>query len=298
MKRFDSFLVEADEASSQNNNNVSDTMVTTFGRHNPPHLGHKLTLDMAQDIAGNEEGDQRFYSSRSFDPKKNPLPYDVKLDHLKRMFPEHAEKWDSDENVRTVLGAAKKAHDGGYKNFHFVGGGDRRQGMEDLLRKYNGDLYQFDNIYSHSAGERDEEMDGDDPIAKLSASGQRKSVMNGDFDGFLGGLGIGESYTEEDAKELFNALRQYMVKNEDITQVDYRHNREIINERYREGDLYEIGDVVESLVNGLVGEVHRCGANHLIVVTEDGVMFKSFVSDVLIPVNPAPPVELCGNQPN
>ena len=38
--------------------------------------------------------------------------------------------------------------------------------MEDLLRRYNGNLYEFDNIYSHSAGERDE--DSDDPIAQLS----------------------------------------------------------------------------------------------------------------------------------
>jgi len=281
MKRFDSFLVEADEASSDYNpGRVSDTMVTTFGRHNPPHLGHKLGLDMATDIAGNENGDQRFYTSRSNDPKKNPLPFNVKLDHLKRMFPEHAEKWDSDDRVRTVLGAATKAHDDGYKNFHFVGGGDRRQGMEDLLRRYNGDLYQFDNIYAHSAGDRDDEMSGDDPIAKLSASGQRKAVMNGDFDGFMGGILTGENYTEEDARELFNTLRQYMVKNESLWRVDYRHNRDFICEKYRDGMLFQRGDLVESLVNGLVGEVHRCGANHLIVVTEDGVMFKSFISDV------------------
>ena len=279
MKRFGSFLIEADDANVDEGGRVSDSVVTTFGRHNPPHMGHKLGLDMANDIAGNEEGDQRFYTSRSNDPKKNPLPYDVKLDHLKRMFPEHSQKWDSDESVRTVLGAATKAHDDGYKNFHFVGGGDRRQGMEDLLRKYNGNLYDFNNIYSHSAGERDDDGEGEDPIAKLSASNQRKSAMNGDFDGFLGGLGIGEHYTEEDAKELFNSLRQFMVKNEDW-EVDYRSNKEFIREVYSEGELFRVGDLVESLSSGLCGRVHRCGANHLIVVTEGGVMFKNFVHDV------------------
>ena len=278
MKRFGSFLTEADGASSDyDSSKVNDTLVTTFGRHNPPHLGHKLTLDMAQDIAGNEEGDQRFYSSRSFDPKKNPLPYEVKIDHLKRMFPEHSNKWDGDENVRTILGAAQKAGDQGYKNFHFVGGGDRRQGMEDLLRKYNGDLYQFDNIYSHSAGERDE--DGDDPLAQLSASRQRKAAMNGDFDGFMEGVGTNENYGMEDARELFQALRQFMVKNEEW-EVDYRSNREYIREIYSEGSLFRVGDLVESLSSGLRGHVHRCGANHLIVVTEDGVMFKNFIHDV------------------
>jgi hypothetical protein len=285
MKHFNSFLTEADEASttSQQPQRVSDDVMTTFGRHNPPHMGHKLTLDHANDLAGNigdnAQADQRFYSSRSQDPKKNPLPYEMKMDHLKRMFPEHSEKWDSDDRVRTVLGAATKANDDGYKNFHFIGGGDRKQGMEDLLRKYNGNLYNFDNIYSHSAGERDENMEGDDPIAKLSASRQRKAAMNGDFDGFAEGLGIGENYTMEDAQELFQNLRQFMVKNEDW-QVDYRGNREVIRDLYLEGRLYSRGDVVESLSSGLIGEVHRCGTNHLICVTEDGVMFKNFIHDV------------------
>ena len=278
MKRFGSFLTEADDASSDyDSSKVNDTLVSTFGRHNPPHLGHKLSLDMAQDIAGNEGGDQRFYSSRSTDPKKNPLPYEVKIDHLKRMFPEHSDKWDADENVRTILGAATKAGDQGYKNFHFVGGGDRRQGMEDLLRKYNGDLYQFDNIYSHSAGERDE--DGDDPLAQLSASRQRKAAMGGDFDGFMEGIGTNENYGMEDARELFQALRQFMVKNEDW-EVDHRSNRNLIREIYSEGNLFRVGDLVESLSSGLRGRVHRCGANHLIVVTEDGVMFKNFIHDI------------------
>ena len=285
MKHFNSFLTEADEASttSQQPQRVSDDVMTTFGRHNPPHMGHKLTMDHANDLAGNigenAQADQRFYTSRSQDPKKNPLPYEMKVDHLKRMFPEHSEKWDTDDRVRTVLGAATKAHDDGYKNFHFIGGGDRKQGMEDLLRKYNGNLYNFDNIYSHSAGERDENMEGDDPIAKLSASRQRKAAMNGDFDGFAEGLGIGENYTMEDAQELFQNLRQFMVKNEDW-QVDYRGNRGVIRDLYLEGRLYSRGDVVESLSSGLIGEVHRCGTNHLICVTEDGVMFKNFIHDV------------------
>ncbi len=283
MKNFSSFLFEAEEAPipSQEPNRVSDDIVTTFGRHNPPHLGHGLTFDKADNIASsigdNAQADQRFYSSKSQDPKKNPLPFEMKVDHLKRMFPQHADKWDTDESVRTILGAATKAGDQGYKNFHFVGGADRKQGMEDLLRKYNGNLYNFDNIYSHSAGERDE--DSEDPLAQLSASRQRKSAMDGDLDGFAQGLGIGENYTMDDAKELFMALRQFMQKNEDW-EIDYRNNKGIIRDLYLEGRLYGRGDVVESLTSGLVGEVHRCGTNHLICVTEDGIMFKNFIHDV------------------
>jgi hypothetical protein len=252
---------------------MNDSVVEVFGRHNPPHMGHGQTFDMANDIAQNEGADQVFNSSHSQDPKKNPLPFRAKLGFLKELFPDHAEKWDDDEGVRTILGAASKAHQKGYKNFHFVGGSDRKEGMESLLRKYNGSMYDFDNIYSHSAGERDE--DSDDPIMNLSASKLRRMVQSGDNQGFMENFpGKGDI-----AKRLFAALQMYGQKNEDW-EVAPRFNQELIREMYRDGELYEVGDIVESLSSGLVGRVHRCGTNHLICVTEDGIMFKNFIHDV------------------
>ncbi len=252
---------------------MNDSVVEVFGRHNPPHMGHGATFDMANDIAQNEDADQKFYTSRSMDPKKNPLPFQAKLGFLKELFPKHADKWDDDEGVRTILGSAAKAHQEGYKNFHFVGGGDRQQGMEDLLRKYNGNLYDFDNIYSHSAGERDE--DSEDPIMNLSASKLRRMVQSGDNQGFMENFpGKGDI-----AKRLFAALQMYGQKNEDW-EVAPRYNQELIREMYRDGELYQVGDIVESLSSGLIGRVHRCGTNHLICVTEDNIMFKNFIHDV------------------
>ena len=279
MKSFYKFFEQADEAASREPTRVADDAVTVFGRHQPPHLGHKLTLDHASDLASNigddQQADQIFYSSRSQDPKKNPLPYQMKMGFLKKMFPEHQDKWDNDENIRTILGAATKAHEKGYKNFHFIGGGDRRQPMEDLLRRYNGDLYNFDNIYSHSAGERD----GDDLLSQLSASKQRKFAMDDDFDGFLGGVLTGENFSEDDARQLFDAIKQFSQVQE-AWEVDARANQDYIRELYREGELFTEGDIVEHLTSGLIGEVHRCGTNHVIALTSDGIMFKSFIHDL------------------
>ena len=279
MKDFNTFFIEADEAAGIEPQRVADDAVTVFGRHQPPHLGHKLTFDRANDLASNigdnTQADQVFYSSRSQDPKKNPLPYQMKMGFLKKMFPEHAEKWDDDENVRTILGAATKASDKGYKNFHFVGGGDRRQGMEDLLRRYNGNLYNFDNIYSHSAGERD----GEDLISQLSASKQRKFALDDDLDGFMGGILTGDNFSDNDAKQLFDAIKMFSQVQEEW-EVDSREHAEYIRELYREGDLFSEGDIVEHLTSGLIGEVHRCGTNHVIALTSDGIMFKSFIHDV------------------
>ena len=279
MKDFNNFLLEADVAQGEQPQRVADDAVTVFGRHQPPHLGHKLTLDRANDLASsigdNTQADQIFYTSRSQDPKKNPLPFQMKTEFLKKMFPEHAGKWDGDENVRTILGAATKAGDKGYKNFHFVGGGDRRQEMEDLLRRYNGNLYNFDNIYSHSAGERD----GEDFISKLSGSGQRKLALGGDFDGFADGILQNENFTQEDVKRLFDAIRTFSQVNE-MWETDTKDNQEQIREMYHDGFLFNEGDIVESMTTGLIGEVHRCGTNHVICLTSDGIMFKSFIHDV------------------
>jgi hypothetical protein len=273
MKSFYSFFEQAGDSANQEPQRLSDSLVTTFGRHNPPHIGHKLVLDQAHDVAENEGADQKFYTSHSQDRKKNPLPRDLKIKYLKKMFPDHANKWDADDNVRTVLGAAEKAHKQGYRNFHFMGGGDRKQGMEDLLRKYNGDLYDFSNTYAHSAGDRDELGLSDDPIAKQSASKQRRAAQNDDFDGFMEGILTHKGFTEKDARELFDAVQTFGMKNEEYSQEELRM-------LYADGNLFRVGDIVESLPTGLVGEIHRCGANHLIVVTEDGIMFKSFIQDV------------------
>ncbi len=301
MKSFNNFFIEADEMAGQPPKRVSDDAFTVFGRHNPPHLGHGLVLDhaskLAEGIGDNAPADQKFYTSHSQDPKKNPLPHPMKLDFLKQMFPKHADKWDDDENVKTILGAATKAGDQGYKNFHFVGGGDRKQGMEDLLRKYNGNLYNFENIYSHSAGERmegeAEELGQQDTskmsdkakeelkrkifLAKLSASKMRGFAGKDDIESFSQGLPIGKGFTMDDAQRLMKAVQMFGQKNEDFNRHEYKQE---ISEMYREGKLYEVGDVVESLTTGLIGTIHRCGANHLIVVTEDNIMFKSFVHDV------------------
>lgn len=302
MKNFYNFFEAAEQKASQPKP-VSKDAFAVFGRHNPPHMGHGLVLDaaskLAEGIGDKAPADQMFYTSRSQDPKKNPLPYELKVNFLKRMFPNHAQKWDTDENTRTILDVATKAGERGYKNFHFVGGSDRRQGMEDLLRRYNGDLYNFDNIYSHSAGDRmsdeAEKLGAQDTaglsdekkeeikkkifLAKLSASKMRNFANNGDMDSFAQGLPINKNFTMDDAKSLFNAVQMFSQRNEDWER-DGKSNQDLIRELYRTGKLIGEGDVVESLTTGLVGKVHRCGTNHIICVTEDGVMFKNFVHDV------------------
>lgn len=275
MKSFNRFLTEADPGVPRR---VSDDLMTVFGRNNPPHLGHKKIFDLASGLANDMGADKRFYSSQSQDPKQNPLPFLFKMNQMKKMFPEHADSFDTDPNVKTILNAATKAYNDGYKNLHFAGGGDGRDKIENLLRKYNGELYNFNNIYSHAPKEV-EDPEGESFLSQLSSSKMRKFAADGDIDQFKMGLPIGKNYTEEDGMELFSMLRNMMSEGYDW-EIDQVSHQDFLREIYKQGRLYQEGDLVESLVNGLVGKVHRCGTNHIICVTEEGVMFKSFIHDV------------------
>ena len=54
-----------------------------------------------------------------------------------------------------------------------------------------------------------------------------------------------------------------------------------LRENYIAGRIFRMGDKVQNLNTGLVGEVMRRGTNHLICVTEEGNMFKSWIKDVM-----------------
>jgi hypothetical protein len=49
---------------------------------------------------------------------------------------------------------------------------------------------------------------------------------------------------------------------------------------YKNNGLFDVGALVENQNTGLVGRILRRGANHLICVTKEGVMFKSWLKDL------------------
>ena len=53
-----------------------------------------------------------------------------------------------------------------------------------------------------------------------------------------------------------------------------------LRENYIKENIYKVGQFVENLNTGFIGKITRRGANHLICVTEDKIMFKSWIKDV------------------
>jgi len=53
-----------------------------------------------------------------------------------------------------------------------------------------------------------------------------------------------------------------------------------LRENFINDKIFRVGELVENVNTGLVGKIIRRGTNHLICVTEDKIMFKSWIKDV------------------
>ena len=251
------------------------TLTIAFGRFNPPTTGHEKLLDTV--ASSSDEGDYVIIPSRSQDKKKNPLDPDTKVSVMRQMYPKHSEKIVNDPANRTIFDVLKKAHNDGYTNVRIVGGGDRVKEFENLSTNYNGKLYQFDNVEVMSAGDRDPDAEGTEG---MSASKQRKAAADNDFPTFR--KGVPSVMDDKAAKMLFNTLRKSMKLQEGwkLWEIAPKFDWKNLRENFVSEKVYRMGQIVENDNTGLIGEIIRRGTNYLICVTEDGIMFKSWIRDV------------------
>ena len=274
-----------------------------FGRFNPPHAGHQKVFDAAKKAAG--KGELRIYPSRSEGKKTDPLDANTKHDYLTKMFPDHAANIVNDPDKRTIFDVLKQAFEDGYTSAHIVAGGKRVQEFEKLSQDYNGKgQYDFSGIETISAGERDEEKKGG--VEGASASKLRKAAEEDRFnttyypkghkkageiehEGFEEYLPKSFRKDEKLAKQLFNTVKKQLkglktkekanVK-EGLWQIAPKLDWRNLRENYISGNIFNVGQLVENLNTGLVGKIIRRGTSYLICVTEDNIMFKSWIKDL------------------
>jgi len=267
---------EGDEGVNKGGNKEGQTLTLVFGRFNPPTIGHKKLLDNARQVAA--DGDLKVYPSRSFDPKKNPLDPTQKTDLMRKMFPDHEESIVNDESVKTIFDALKLADNEGYSNIKIVVGSDRVAEFDNLAQKYNGDLYDFEEIETISAGQRDDEAED---VSGMSASKLRKAAAENDFESFR--KGIPDNIDDKAARQIMNTVRKGMqvaTESWNLWEIAPKFDWKNLRENYVTGKIFKIGDLVENLNTGLIGKVIRRGTNYLICVTEENIMFKSWIRDL------------------
>ena len=258
---------------------MSDDVTVVFGRFNPPTIGHEKLLQAAEKAA--QGGDFKIYPSRTQDPKKNPLDPDMKVSYMRKMFPKYEEQIVNDSEMISIFNVLTTAYEDGYKNVNIIVGADRQAEFENLANKYNKDLYDFKQIRVISAGVRDADAEG---VEGMSASKMRKAVMDDDFEAFKKGTPKG--INDGETRTLFDAVRAGMggkKKKEvkELWQIAPRYDQRKLRENYIKKKVFRLGDIIESLSTGLIGKIIRRGTNYLISVSENKVMFKSWIHDVM-----------------
>lgn len=269
IKNFSQYLVEEERE-----------VYFTFGRMNPPTIGHGKVMDMLAKKSG--KADYKVFVSQSQDAKKNPLSYSDKIKHTRKMFPKHARNIMVDKTVKTAINAMVALYDQGYKSVTMVVGDDRITEFDVLLNKYNGQkarhgFYNFKSIKVVSAGKRDPDSAG---VEGMSASKQRENASKNDFVSFS--QGVPKSMSNPDTRKLFNDVRKGMGLKEAN---EFRNHLELktvseTREKFVAGELFEVGDMIVVKESDEVATISVLGANYVIVETNEGKKMRKWLESV------------------
>lgn len=247
-----------------------DFVTIAIGKFNPPTKGHKNLLNALKQAASG--GNFYIFPSRTQDGKKNPLDPDTKIEFMKAMFPEYAERIIDSDEFKTIFDVLAFLNQEGYTGVNIVCGSERCSEIDNLAKKSNGQLYNFSSINVVSSGPKDPDSEDNSSVA-------RKAAASGDFETFKKAMPAGVQ--PKIIKQLFDELGGSLEVKE-TWQIAPDLDPKGLREHYVFDKLYKVGDIVESCNTGLRGEIIRSGANHLICVTEDGIMFKSWIKDVTL----------------
>ena len=207
-------------------------VVLTFGRMNPPTVGHEKLVNKVKDVARSKRATPLVYLSHSQDKKKNPLEYADKVRFARAAFGNVVQA----ANQRTLIDILKTIQNK-FSELTLVVGSDRVKEFDNLLQKYNGKDYSFDKIDVVSAGERDPDAEG---VSGMSASKMRDAAAKGDERKFASGLPKGLKSPNQ-AKSIYSLTRigmqlQEELETEDLLSealsIQQRRKRALIMRRY------------------------------------------------------------------
>lgn len=182
------------------------TAVFTYGRNNPPTVGHEKLFDKTVETAKKHGAVAHIFTSHSQDAKKNPLDAEHKVSLIKHAYPE-AHVASSSKEMPSMLHIAKHLHEQGHKHLVMVAGSDRVEEYQQKLHQYNGThpgaLYNFKSIKVVSAGQRDPDAEG---AAGMSGTKLRGHAIAGEKEKFKSGLL--SKLSDEHKEEVYKKVRQ------------------------------------------------------------------------------------------
>ena len=128
-------------------------VVFTWGRMNPPTVGHQKLVDKVKSEAKKIGAMPHVFISHSQDSKKNPLSYEDKFSIARKAFGSSVTK----SQAKTIIQVMQELEKMGHTEVTLVVGSDRLNEFKTFLNRYNGKDCKFDKLEVVSAGARDPE---------------------------------------------------------------------------------------------------------------------------------------------
>ena len=163
-----------------------------FGRFNPPHKGHRAAWEMAS-----ENGAWYVGTNKSTQGPKDPLPYDIKIEAMKAIYPEIRGHIMPEQSWLTMASAVYKKYGNVILNLY-----TDEEWVSKAINQYNGvegphGLYNFKVINTQ-------------PTPRLSsATALRAAVQAGDRDAFADAAGV-DADTPVAGQSFFDLVAQYL----------------------------------------------------------------------------------------
>jgi hypothetical protein len=159
------------------------SVVFSFGRMNPPTVGHSKLIIKVMSVAKKEGAIPIIYPSKTEDQNKNPLSFKTKVKVLKDVF---GDIINTDTSIRTPFDVLDSLNNAKYEKVVFVVGSDRVNEFKRGMTKYvASDLENIKKFSVVSAGDRDPDAEG---VAGMSGSKMRDFVIKNKFSKFKTGI--------------------------------------------------------------------------------------------------------------
>ena len=264
---------------------VNKSFAFTFGRFNPPTIGHEKLLQKVASLGS----EYKIFLSRSQDAIKNPLSPSDKLKWMQTIFKSYAGHILV-MPTNMVLELAAKIYSMGYTNVTMVVGSDRVREFDTILNKYNGErnrhgFYNFEKINVVSAGERDPDEEG---VTGMSASKLRNYASRGDLKNFK--RGIPGNLTEKQKNELFFDVRKGMGLSVSLA-AEYeptempkslqQFETQQVRDLYIREMIFNIGEQAHNVNLDVKGKVVRRGTNYIVLEDTNNNLHKSWIWDCI-----------------
>lgn len=229
----------------------------TFGRFNPPTIGHFENID---EVFSYEDGDHYIFVSKTEDSNRNPLSLDTKISILKSARPDFADfiiaTTDEMYSLPQIVSEFFiKNHE--YESINLIVGEDRVEDFKQLFNRSKKEWPEIKELNVLSSGKRK---------STISATNMREWAKDGKYEKYLSGMGKYGDVPEELIKKSYDEVRSKLNTDEGL------------REKYIKGKIFGVGDIV--CVNESYYEIIDRGGNYVRAVDHNGNVDRFWITDI------------------